>query len=74
MGEGRRQLYVKIERGLKRGMPPSRLLDLTYPRLYIDRVATMRSFKMLKEAHVGNFGLMREEALAGKADSQTTIR
>jgi hypothetical protein len=74
MGEGRRHLYVRIERGLKRGMPPSHLLSLTYPALYIDRAATSKSFQMLKEAQVGNFRYMGDDGLAIKVDSETLIR
>jgi hypothetical protein len=74
MGEGRRDLYVSIERGIKRGMTPSKLLDLTYPALYVDRVAISKSFQMLKDARVGKFRNMSDDSLAIKEDIQTRRR
>jgi hypothetical protein len=74
MGGGRRELYVSIERGLKRGMSHARLLDLSYPSLFVNRAWISLSFHRLKEAKVGNFRYMLEDGITIKADNQTDIR
>jgi hypothetical protein len=55
IGVGRRDLYVRIEGGLQRGLRPARLLDLSCPALFPDRAKVYESFRMLKQAGVGKF-------------------
>jgi hypothetical protein len=74
VGEVRRDLYIRIESGLQRGMPASRLLDVSYPALFPDRDKTCESFHMLKQARVGKFRYMSEEARALGPGDDTRLR
>jgi hypothetical protein len=74
LGGGRRSQYVNIERGLRGGMPTSRLLDRACPALFPDRAVIYGAFKMLKAARVGNFRYLVDDGLAAKSDSHATVR
>jgi hypothetical protein len=73
-GEVLRTLYVKLERGLRRGLPVSRLVDLSYPTLFPDRALMHGSFQMLKDARVGKFRDMVDDGLALKQGPSSRIR
>ena len=73
-GEGRRAFYVKLERGLKRGVPTSRLVDLACPALFPHRPEIDRAFKVLKTAGVGKFRCMVDDGLAARQETRTRIR
>jgi hypothetical protein len=75
-GRFRRHLYFRVENRLRRGMHPSRVLDVACPNLYYDRAKTYEYFKMLKQAKVGMFRYMRDGRLvdAIKPDPDTELR
>ena len=77
IGGCRRDLYVRIEGALQRGVRPPRLLDLTYPALYPDRARTYEIFRMLKQARIGKFRYMKKDGLreiAVKPAGETRLR
>ncbi len=73
-GEGRCAVYVKLERGLKHGIPTSRLVDLACPVLFPSRPVIYRAFEVLKAADVGNFRYMVDDGLAARQETRTRIR
>ena len=73
-GEGRRDVYVELERSLKRGIPSSRLVDLACPVLFPRRPVIYQAFETLKAAGVGNFRFMVDDGLAVRQEARTSIR
>jgi hypothetical protein len=73
-GEARRALYTKVERGLQRGLPASRVVDLAHPELFVDRSVIHSRFQMLKEARVGKFRNMVDDGLAVMQDTSSRVR
>jgi hypothetical protein len=74
IGASRRALYVRIEAGLQRGLPRSRVVGLAYPELFPERDKLGEYFQMLKEARVGKFGSMSDDRQAGRQDAGTLVR
>jgi hypothetical protein len=69
-----RSHFVKLERGLQRGLPASLLVDLSCPMLFPDRALMYGYFQMLKEARIGKFRDMVDDGLALKQDASSRIR
>jgi hypothetical protein len=74
IGAGRRVLYQRIEAGLQRGLPRSRVVDLAFPDLLAERDRLGACFQMLKEARVGKFGSMSDDRQATRPPSPTRVR
>jgi hypothetical protein len=73
-GEAHRTLYAKLERGLRRGLPASKLVDLACPALFVHRAVIYSHFQMLKDAKVGKFRDMADDGLALKQEPSSRIR
>jgi hypothetical protein len=73
-GEYRRSRLVRIERGLKGGLPTSRLLDLACGTLSPDRPGLYECFRVLKAARIGKFGDLVDDGLSAKPETPDKVR
>jgi hypothetical protein len=74
VGAGRHGLYRRVEAGLERGLPRSRVVELAYPHLLPDRARLGEYFQMLKEARVGKFRNMADDHVATRPDAGRRAR
>jgi hypothetical protein len=74
IGEARRAGYVKIERGLKRGVLTSRLLDESCRVLLCEPARLHEYIKMLQAARVGKFRFLVDDEIASKPEGHPTVR
>jgi hypothetical protein len=74
VGAERRAVYIRIERGIKLHSTISSVVKKAWPFLLPDQRVIEASFRMLKEAHVGQFGNLVENSLAEIPDQSKAIR
>jgi hypothetical protein len=73
-GNGMLAIYTRVERGIKAHFPISAVVKRAWPELHPDRKLIGKSFRMLKQAHVGRFGNLVEDNLAKAPNASTEIR